>query len=392
MSKITLAITIVCVLVLLVPATVFFVVYEKVRPEIIKENLDKKTAETASVLNGELRFDCQGQYDYLIQNYGADYSKCYSVFNFDKDSCGWFDIESQSLSNVNIVVILDASGSMAELIDSSRKIDVAKQAIVKFLTNMPKGINTSLIVYGHKGSGSLAGKDISCEAVEQVVSLSQNNSSNIISAINSFGPNGWTPIAKSLDLARSIFETRRNDKNHLILVSDGIETCDGDPAASAKNLITLSPNRFSTLKLDIIGLGKMKESDGNFLRQIASAGKGTYISADSSDKITNEFNRQLSLIKRSCLTATLHTALLKYKDNDFDNLNCWQKAYSQESQSYKDLERFFNPDCRVKISENLNNRSLDFWNKNQTLESSNEATYKSIEKDLISQLEILDIK
>ena len=330
---------------------------------------------------------CLAEFNDFIEDYGQDYSKCFAEFKFDDEYCGGYDPETQGLSSENVIVILDSSGSMAENIGSETKIAVAKKAVADFLTKMPQSVNTGLIVYGHKGSNSLADKESSCLGIEEVVKLGNNNSSNIINAINSFNPRGWTPIANSLTFAKDIFNQKgKNDRNYLILVSDGIESCEGDPLIAAKDLKTNL-----NIKLSVIGF----ITDGDiesFLKKIANIGKGSYLSAESSSGIAKAFNDQLTVIKKDCINVTIFELGLKYKSNNSNNLECWLNAYQKESNDFTENVAQKSPDgeCSIEISQALIARQKESWYKKQELEEKNNTIYKSIEADLNTQLKALD--
>ncbi len=82
------------------------------------------------------------------------------------------DARYQFKENYNVEVILDASGSMANYASSKTRMQLAKDSINKFLSNVPEEANVSLRVYGHKGTGSDADREMSCNAIEQVYGFS----------------------------------------------------------------------------------------------------------------------------------------------------------------------------------------------------------------------------
>ena len=352
--------------------------------EIITNN----TGGTTTVYGIEMQNKCFAEFQDFIKTYGEDYSKCLVSFDFNQDYCGGFDPDTQALSDENVIVILDSSGSMAEKIGSEVKIDVAKKAVSDFLTKMPKSVNTGLIVYGHKGSNSLADKDLSCKGIEEVVKLGKNNNSNIIAAINSFNPKGWTPIAGSLDFAKNIFMNKgKNDKNYLILVSDGVESCDGDPLSAAQDIKSKIPD----IKLSVIGFATDKDTQ-NFLKRIATLGGGSYLTADNSSGIAKAFNDQLLLIKKDCINVTIFELALRYKSNNLNNLDCWLAAYKKESDNFTtNLElKSPHPDCNLEVSQALFTRQMEFWYKKQDLEQKSYTIYTETESDLNSQLQVLN--
>jgi len=346
------------------------------------------TGGTTTAYGAEMQNICFTKFQDFIKTYGADYSKCLVNFDFNQEYCGGFDPDTQALSDENVIVILDSSGSMAEKIGSEVKIDVAKKAVSDFLTKMPPSVNTGLIVYGHKGSNSTADKDLSCKGIEEVVKLGKNNSNNIIAAMNSFNSKGWTPIAGSLDFAKNIFENKgKNDKDYLILVSDGVESCDGDPLSAAQDIKSKIPD----IKLSVIGFATDNKTQ-DFLKRIAALGGGSYLTADNSSDIAKAFNDQLLLIKKDCINVTLFELYSKYKTNYFNNLNCWLAAYKKESDNFtvNVMQKSTNIECNLEMSKVLLARQIEFWYKKQDLEEKNYAIYQKTESDFNNQLQVLN--
>lgn len=347
--------------------------------------------ETTMVYGVKMRNQCFAQFQKFLENYGSDYSQCLVRFDFSNEFCGGFDPNTQGLSDVSVVVILDASGSMAERIGLDRKIDIAKKAVSDFLTKTPRGVKTGLVVYGHKGSNSEADKEISCNGVEEVVGLNKDNNVKIITAMNSFNPQGWTPIASSIALAKDIFiNNGKDNKNYLILVSDGAESCGGDPLAAAENLKSEIPE----IKLITIGFA----ADGttrDLLTKIALKGGGSYLNADSSSGIADAFNKQLLVIKKDCITMDLLKVASGYKTNNLNNLNCWLGAYQKESDNFTKniLDKPTNmagTNCGLEIANALKARHTEFWFKKQELEENNITIYKEIEDSFKDQLKAVE--
>ena len=140
---------------------------------------------------------------------------------------------------VNVAILLDASGSMNEKVSGGVKMDLAKQAIQQFAADLPEGTNVSLRVFGHKEGKS---KKESCQSSETVYPLSSYDANSFDSALNKFGAQGWTPLAKAIRDARKRTSLHRHAsdgvENIVYVVSDGEETCGGDPVKEAKELHT----------------------------------------------------------------------------------------------------------------------------------------------------------
>ena len=194
-----------------------------------------------------------------------------------------------SQPTANVVVLLDASGSMRGKLDGKVKIDLAKEAIQKFVSKLPQGVRVSLKVYGHKGSGSNRDKAVSCGSIETVYPLGPYNASKFQAALNRFQPSGWTPLAKAIEDSAKDFgqQTNPDVKNVIYVVSDGKETCDGDPIQAAQRL---NQSHIQAV-VNIIGFD-VKDEEQKALKEIAVAGKGEYVRVDTPDQLRRELERE----------------------------------------------------------------------------------------------------
>lgn len=394
MKKFWLIIILVCVV---VPFAAFLVVWNILAWSYRHAGQDasspqtqvKDGSEITEIYGVKIQQKCLEKFNDFIKKYGADYSKCLADFDFKEEYCGGFDPETQGLSNVNVMVILDSSGSMKEEISLEEKIAVAKRAVTEFMSKMPKGVNTGLIVYGHRGTNAHEDKDLSCRAVEEVVKLGANNNNSIISAMDSFDAKGWTPIAGSLNFAKNIFLGKgENNKNYLVLLSDGAESCDGDPLVAAEDLKL----QVSGINLIVIGFATDSETT-KYLQKISAFGGGKFMTASNSAQIADAFNKQLLTIKKDCLKGTLYKMDARYKENNLNNLNCWLTSYEKESNDFEAnvLQKTIDGGvCNLEVSNALRARHTNYWNKKQDMQEKNDATYKQIQADYQKQLKDLD--
>ncbi|WP_210364065.1 VWA domain-containing protein [Bacillus sp. REN3] len=136
---------------------------------------------------------------------------------------------------INVAMILDASGSMKKVQNGKTLMEAAKESIRDFTSSLPENANVSLTVYGHKGSGSEKDKELSCNGIEEVYSLSKYDAA-FDSALNSIPASGWTSIAQSMKTVGSKLMDQTDATNVIYLVSGGKETCDGDAAEEARVL------------------------------------------------------------------------------------------------------------------------------------------------------------
>ncbi|MBO8164396.1 MAG: VWA domain-containing protein [Brevibacillus sp.] len=197
--------------------------------------------------------------------------------------------------NFNVEIILDASGSMAGKIGEKTKMQLAKEAIKEFAQSLPEGANVSLRVYGHKGSNADEHKELSCSSSELVYPLQPYHAEKIEAALEQFEPTGWTSIAGSLRLAQYDMAGLKADQNTnvIYLVSDGIETCDGDPVAMAKEL---SQSEIMPL-LNVIGFDVNADGQKQ-LKAIAQAAEGLYANVTNQEQFKEELERAREIAER----------------------------------------------------------------------------------------------
>lgn len=190
--------------------------------------------------------------------------------------------------NYNIEILIDSSGSMANLANGKTRMEVAKEAIHQFLKDAPENANVALRVYGHKGTGSDADKELSCKSSEMVYSFDSYDETKFTKALNAFEPAGWTPLAQTMLQAKDDMKKFDGDTNTnmIYVVSDGIETCDGDPVEAAKSFAE------SNIKPIINIIGFDVDGDGQKqLKEMAEQANGTYTNVYNSEQLSSEFKK-----------------------------------------------------------------------------------------------------
>ncbi|MEH6728415.1 MAG: VWA domain-containing protein, partial [Hyphomicrobiales bacterium] len=164
--------------------------------------------------------------------------------------------------------ILDASGSMwGRLPDSQMKIVAARDAMSELVGALPDNISTGLIAYGHRRKGD-------CGDIEVVQEATPGGGSKIADIIATLQPRGKTPISDALKLAGNKL-TGIEDQTTIVLVSDGIETCEGNPCAVAEALAAAQVN----LSIHVIGYS-VDQLTRTQLQCVADKGNGEYFTAD----------------------------------------------------------------------------------------------------------------
>jgi len=152
-----------------------------------------------------------------------------------------------------ILFLLDASGSMLAPWEGRARMDVAKDLLAKMVDslNAYPNLELGLRVYGHLHDKS----ENNCEDSKLEVSFAPKNAATIKARLKTLVPQGNTPITYSLLQSAGDFPTDKTARNVLILITDGLESCKGDPCATS---VTLQRKRIF-LKPFVIGIGAEKE-------------------------------------------------------------------------------------------------------------------------------------
>lgn len=179
----------------------------------------------------------------------------------------------------NVALILDASGSMnGKLADGTRKINAAKTAVRDLVSGLPDDIRLSFRAYGHQFHRSKH----NCNDTQLLVPLANVHSvrSSVISSSDELTAQGYTPITHVLGLAADDLKPQTGLRT-IVLVSDGKETCEGDPCLLAKKLADAD----ASLTIHTVGLAVDAQARLQ-LQCIADVARGTYYDAGSAVELS----------------------------------------------------------------------------------------------------------
>jgi hypothetical protein len=188
-------------------------------------------------------------------------------------------------TQVNVELILDSSGSMADETNTGEpRIDAAKRALNDVIDAIPEDrpeINVGFRVFGHEGNNTQAGREESCQSSELTVPIDGVDKDALRAEVEEYAPVGWTPIALSLERATADFPPAAdNVVNAAILVTDGLETCDGDPCAAA----TAIKESEAAVTVYVVGLG-LNEEELRITSCIAENTGGQIVGAQNADEL-----------------------------------------------------------------------------------------------------------
>ncbi len=179
-----------------------------------------------------------------------------------------------------ILFVFDASQSMYGRWQSDTKFNIASRLFVNILDSLKnlKNLEVALRVYGHQKQ--FPPQD--CDDTKLEVPFGKDNIPKIKHVLKTIVPKGTTPIAYSLEKCGTDFPPCDNCRNIVILITDGLEECGGDPCEVSHELL----KKGIMLKPFIIGIGK------DFRASFECV--GTYFDATSEKEFRNALNIVIS--------------------------------------------------------------------------------------------------
>ncbi len=182
-----------------------------------------------------------------------------------------FPLQAQNQKTPSpLIFIYDASRSMWGQIEGTSKMEIASSVLIEAVNKLPDNQKIGLVAYGHR-------KKTSCTDVEFLVDVSNKSKPKVTNKLKALRPLGRTPLAYSATVV--IDQLRASKKKAtIILVTDGIESCDGDLC----DVIRSAKKEGIKFKLHIVGFG-LKEGETKQLECAAKEGGGDYYDAADED-------------------------------------------------------------------------------------------------------------
>lgn len=171
------------------------------------------------------------------------------------------------------ILILDASGSMWGQIEGVNKIVIAKDVVEGLVRGLPETQRLGMVAYGHRKKGD-------CADIQTLADVGADRD-DVIKQIRGLSPVGMTPLTKSVEHAATELNYTKNAAT-VILVSDGLETCDADPCALAR---TLEENGLD-FTVHVVGFD-VTEEEREGLQCIAEETGGEFLAADNADELND---------------------------------------------------------------------------------------------------------
>jgi Ca-activated chloride channel homolog len=190
-----------------------------------------------------------------------------------------------------ILFVMDASGSMLESWQGSNRMVIAKKVLSALMDSLQQMPNTEVGLRVFGSMSPLSAND--CKDTKLEAPIRANNAAAIKAKLNSLTPKGITPIAYALEKAAIDFpQTLEKPRNIVILITDGIESCEGDPC----NVSLRLQQKGIILKPFIVGLGLSEEAKQKFECM------GKYSNSTNEKDLRNVLNNVVNTILNNTTT------------------------------------------------------------------------------------------
>jgi len=236
-----------------------------------------------------------------------------------------------------ILFILDASNSMNLDWDKQTRMAAAKEILSQAIEKLRgvEDLEIALRVYGHQ---SMINNEIQdCNDTKLEVPFGKDRIDAIKLKVKGLTGRGATPIARSLEAAAGDFPDTLA-RNFIILITDGLESCDNDPCVVAKKL------REKGVKVTpfVIGLGM----DLSYLEKFNCI--GTFIDAESKDSFKTVLT---SIIQKALISTSVQINLnttLKTPTETNVSMFLYEAGTKKLKYSFiHTLNRYGNPDTLI---------------------------------------------
>ena len=194
-------------------------------------------------------------------------------------------LPAQAEEATKVLFLLDVSGSMNQRISSGgTKFAAAQRALKRVADAVPAGTQVGLRVYGSQIAEPKEQNPKACTDTKLVLPIGPLDRGRLFRAGDSDDAKGATPIAYSME--KSVDDLGPSGKRVLILISDGEESCGGDPCPAARRLAKSGVDlQFNAIGLSVNGKARSQ------LQCIAKAGDGNYYDANNTTDLEEAVRR-----------------------------------------------------------------------------------------------------
>lgn len=176
----------------------------------------------------------------------------------------------------DLMFVFDASGSMWGQVDGVAKIDIARDVFSDISESWVESQQAvGLIAYGHRRKGD-------CSDIELLQPPSVEALQSLATQVQGLVPRGKTPLSEAVQMAAETLKYTENAAT-VVLLTDGIETCNLDPCTVGAELEQLGID----FTAHVIGFDIREQSDKAQLQCLAESTGGTYVDARDADTLNS---------------------------------------------------------------------------------------------------------
>ncbi|MCB1019556.1 MAG: hypothetical protein KDC27_06485 [Acidobacteria bacterium] len=161
------------------------------------------------------------------------------------------------------------------------KIEAARRVVRDISGKLPAESRLGLIAYGHRQKGD-------CNDIEELVAPGASGPAVVPGKVDQLNPLGMTPITKAFVHAADS-AAKVGKPGTIVLVTDGLETCGGDPCAAVRKAKAAGMD----FVLHVVGFDVAKENVSS-LECSAQAGGGLYIPAENADELSAALDQTMA--------------------------------------------------------------------------------------------------
>jgi hypothetical protein len=180
--------------------------------------------------------------------------------------------ELEAIQPAAVLLIVDVSGSMLDVTEDGReRMEVAKEVLAGYVTDLPDDAHVGLRLLGGSCTTDLR------------YPIAILDKPKMLDVIDDLQPDGSTPLAFAIAAAGSDLSGIEGVRE-IVLVTDGEETCNGDPVQAAADLAASDPNL--NITIHVVGFNVIQDvSAQDNLRLIPRAAGGVFIPAENEEDL-----------------------------------------------------------------------------------------------------------
>jgi Ca-activated chloride channel homolog len=179
------------------------------------------------------------------------------------------------------IIVMDGSGSMWGQIDGRTKLEIARETVADVLATIPAEQELGLMAYGHRERGN-------CSDIELMVPPAAGTGPDIVARVNMMRFQGKTPLSEAVRQAAGILRSGEEAAT-VVLVTDGLETCEADPCALGRELEAAGLN----FTAHVIGFG-LTEEEGAQVACLATETGGRYFQASDAGALAEALTQTVT--------------------------------------------------------------------------------------------------